>query len=292
MLPEEVRAGVEPVLGRIVEVVPVTGGCVSDTARVVTAAGPAFLKFDLAAAASMFEVEAEGLGALRSAGSTLRVPDVLAYGAGWLALEWLETGPRRAGADARLGRGLAELHRRTAPGWGWHRDGFIGPLPQRNTGGGAGTWGDFWASMRLQPQLQRARDAGAAVGSDAGWDRLMAELPAALSVADEEGGALLHGDLWSGNTVVTADGEPALIDPSVYRGHREVDLAMADLFGGFGPAFWAAYREAFPLSPGYAEVRRGIYQLYYLLVHVNLFGGGYTARTRRLLADVLGELGA
>lgn len=290
MLPEEVRAGVESVLGRITDVVPVSGGCVSNTVRVIGGGTQAFLKFDASAPAGMFEVEAGGLEALRSATVALRVPEVLGYGEGWLALEWLEAGPESDDADERLGRGLAEMHRAAGNGWGWHRDGFIGPLSQRNAV--ADGWAEFWGSRRFEPQLRLARDAGAEVGSEADWSRLLAGLNPALTVAEAEGSSLLHGDLWSGNTFVTVDGQPALIDPAAYRGHREVDLAMADLFGGFGPAFARSYREVWPLAPGYAEVRRGIYQLYYLLVHVNLFGGGYTARTRRLLGDVLRELGA
>ena len=285
IIPQSVRDELEPVVGRVRDAVPVGGGCVSAAARVTGDRGVAFVKHDLASPPGMFATEAEGLRELRSAGSTLRVPGLLGWGEGWLALEWLETASRAAGSDEALGRGLEELHRAGSGGWGWRRSGFIGPLPQDNDP--AGDWTGFWISRRLEPQLRMARDAGAAVGGESDWSRLFAALPGALAVAEEEGDSLLHGDLWSGNVIFTSDGAPALVDPAVYYGHREVDLAMADLFGGFGQSFRAAYEEVRPLAPGYDEIRRGTYQLYYLLVHVNLFGGGYSARTREVLDQVL-----
>lgn len=285
IIPQAVRAELEPLLGRVRGAVAVGGGCMSDAARVTGEHGDAFLKHDAAAPPEMFAAEAEGLRELRDAGSGLRVPAVVGCGEGWLALEWLETGPATAASEEALGRGLAELHGRSSGGWGWRRSGFIGTLPQDNQR--SADWPGFWISRRLEPQLRVARDAGAEVGGEADWSRLFAALPAALAVAGEEGDSLLHGDLWSGNALTTSRGEPALIDPAVYYGHREVDLAMADLFGGFGSRFRTAYEEALPLAPGYEEVRRGTYQLYYLLVHVNLFGGGYAARTREVLVQVL-----
>lgn len=244
-----------------------------------------------------------------------------ADGTAWLLLEWLEPGPRGPAFDERLGRGLAALHAwrattsgdstasvsadltrssdsessvgdTTAPAssvvrgdaWGWEADNFIGPLPQEN--GRAETWAAFWRDRRLAPQLRRARDLGRLPGRMADWDALFARLPALLAAGEDDGPSLLHGDLWSGN-VLSADGAPALVDPAVYRGHREADLAMADLFGGFGARFHAAYAEASPLLPGYAETRRSIYQLYYLLVHVNLFAGGYISQTAATLRAAL-----
>ncbi|HEX8673749.1 MAG TPA: fructosamine kinase family protein, partial [Longimicrobium sp.] len=111
-------------------------------------------------------------------------------------------------------------------------------------------------------------------------------LPRLLAAGEEDGPTLLHGDLWSGNVVATSRG-PSLVDPATYRGHREVDLAMTELFGGFGAEFYTAYEEAWPLRPGYQEERRAVYQLFYLLVHVNLFGGGYVARTAEALRRVV-----
>ncbi|MFL5539547.1 MAG: fructosamine kinase family protein [Longimicrobiaceae bacterium] len=286
MLPEAVRAGVEGALGPILRIRPVAGGCISETFRVETGDGPVFLKHHPEAPAGMFAAEADGLRALwEAAGDALCIPAVLALdgagdGASWIALEWLEPGTRGPGFGERLGRGLAALHRNGVGGWGWERMNFIGALPQPNEP--AAAWAEFWRDRRLAPQLAMARAAGRDAGPGREWDRLLDWLPELLAPAEEDGPSLLHGDLWSGN-VLSAVGEPALIDPAVYRGHREADLAMAELFGGFDARFHAAYREAWPLLPGYAEVRRPIYQLYYLLVHVNLFGGGYGAQAAAVL---------
>ncbi|HEX5725290.1 MAG TPA: fructosamine kinase family protein, partial [Longimicrobiaceae bacterium] len=244
------------------------------------------LKYNLRAPAGFFAAEAEGLGALRAAaGDGLRVPAVLALGdeTPWIALEWLEPAPRAPGFSERLGRGLARLHRPDGGGWGWGADNFIGPLPQPNEP--AASWAEFWRARRLEPQLRRAHDVGRRPGSAREWERLFAALDGLLAPAGEDGPSLLHGDLWSGNVLATTAG-PALVDPAVYRGHREVDLAMAELFGGFDAAFHAAYAEAAPLRPGYREARRGVYQLYPLLVHAVLFGGGYVAQAAETLRRV------
>jgi fructosamine-3-kinase len=137
----------------------------------------------------------------------------------------------------------------------------------------------------MEPQLELARRGARLPGKSAEWARLMERLPELLAPAEADGPSLLHGDLWGGN-VLAAPGGPALIDPAVYRGHREADLAMTELFGGFGGGFQAAYREAWPLQPGY-PARRAVYQLWYLLVHVNLFGGGYVAQTAAVLREAL-----
>jgi len=291
-LPDAVRAGVEAALGPIRAIQPVSGGCISNGCRAETANAPIFLKHNAGAPAAMFAAEAEGLRALRAAaGEQLRVPAVLARGGedgavgGWIALEWLEPAPRGRDHGERLGRGLAAVHRAGAgDGWGWARDNWIGSLPQANHP--AAAWPEFWRDRRLAPQLDLARRARRLPASEAEWARLLGRLPSLLAAGDEDGPSLLHGDLWSGNALGTAAG-PAIIDPAVYRGHREADLAMTELFGGFGAAFHAAYAEAWPLLPGYRQQRRGIYQLYYLLVHVNLFGGGYLAQTAETLRDIL-----
>ncbi|HSU15554.1 fructosamine kinase family protein [Longimicrobium sp.] len=286
-LPDAVRASVARQVGAIRSVTPVGGGCISEAYRLETADGPVFLKHHPEAPAGMFAAEADGLRALRAAaGDALRIPAVLAIGDAWIALEWLEPGPRGRGFGERLGRGLAALHRARSPGgWGWEAPNWIGSLPQENAP--AASWSGFWRDRRLVPQFRQAADAGRDTGPRREWDRLFDRLPALLAEAEEDGPSLLHGDLWGGN-VLSAAGDPALIDPAVYRGHREADLAMTELFGGFDAAFHAAYEEAWPLRPGYREARRGIYQLYYLLVHVTLFGGGYAGQALSTLRRVPG----
>lgn len=297
-LPEAVRRRVEARFGAVRGARPVGGGCVNPAFRVELDGGPAFLKYNADAPPGFFPAEARGLAALRAAADGLRVPEVRGVfdpaeeGApgepAWLLLEWVEPGRRAAGFDERLGRGVAALHRTAEGGWGWEEDNFIGPLPQPNAP--AGSWAEFWRDRRLEPRLRGARAAGHSPGSAAEWERLLAGLPALLAPAEEDGPSLLHGDLWGGNLLADGAGEPSLVDPAAYRGHREVDLAMSELFGGFSPGFHAAYREAFPLRPGYREGRRAAYQLYYLLVHVELFGAGYVERTRGALREALGAM--
>jgi fructosamine-3-kinase len=258
-----------------------------------------FAKWNRSAAPEMFEAEADGLAALREAGASagLRVPEVIATGAGtageppWLLLEFVERGRATRGYGERLGRGVAAIHRFNAPArqaYGWSRDNYIGSLPQSNPP--SGSWPAFWRDARLAPQMEIARSRGF-LGGDGGraLDALLGRTAEALAGADVEGSSLLHGDLWSGNVYPGPAGEPVLIDPAVYHGHREVDLAMSELFGGF-PGFFAAYDEVWPLSPDYARVRRPLYQLYYLLVHVNLFGGSYADSCVRAARSVLSEL--
>ena len=293
-VPVPVRDAVEAALSeragddvRITGTAPVGGGCISPTARLDSDAGSFFLKWgspDLPD--GILAAEARGLRQLGEAGE-VRVPGVVAEGTGsdpvWLLMEWLEPGSAGRDAWARLGAELAALHRHRADRFGADTDNYIGSLPQANER--MDSWPAFWRDRRLEPQLRSAIDRGLMGGADRRrFDDLFGHLQELLAVGNEDGPSLLHGDLWSGNVHMTADGAAAIIDPSVYHGHREVDLAMADLFGGFGPAFRSAYDDAWPLSPGYAPTRRAIYQLYYLLVHVNLFGSGYVGRTRSALA--------
>ncbi len=269
------RLGRDP---RIAGGTPVGGGCISPAVRLEAGSGEvAFLKWGASdTPAGLFAAEARGLAALRAPGA-VRVPEVLGVGdegAGWLLLEWLEPALPATGTWEALGRGLAALHGTRAERYGAAADNFIGSLPQVN--GWLDDWAAFWRERRLEPQLRRAYAAGYfAPGERRRLDRLLAALPERLAEAGGDGASLLHGDLWSGNVHLTSGGVAALIDPSCYHGHREVDLAMSELFGGFDAEFYRAYAEAWPLLPGYDPVRRGIYQLYYLLVHVNLFGGGY-----------------
>lgn len=234
---------------------------------------------------SMFAAEAEGLAWLGEA-AAIRVPEVIGYrdtNPGFLALELIEPARRASGFDERLGRQLAELHAFGADGFGLDRDNFIGRLPQRNA------WHSDWASFywceRLEPQIEHAVERGLL---DADTQSLFRALEPLLPerVGPPEPAARLHGDLWAGNLHVDPEGAPCLIDPAVYGGHREMDLAMMRLFGGFGPRTFAAYEEAAPLAEGAAE-RIPLYQLYPLLVHVNLFGRSYLPAVTEALRRVL-----
>lgn len=291
-LPDDLRSDVEARIGAFRLLGQVGGGCIHPAFRIDTPGGELFLKYGRGTGAGFFAAEAAGLKQLAAGTTHLRVPAVHGYADtgdgrpfGWIALEWLEPGHRGRDFGARLGEGLAELHAAVASGWGWERDGFIGSLPQANEP--VADWPSFWRDRRLQPQLARARACGRLPATQKAWQQLLERLPELLDAGEYDGPSLLHGDLWGGNILATAGGEPAIVDPAVYRGHAEVDLAMSELFGGFDPSFYQAYAERRPLRPGYREQRCGVYQLYYLLVHVNLFGEGYVAHTAATLRSVL-----
>lgn len=259
----------------------VGGGCISPAFRVTLQDGRRiFVKTVPAGApAGLLACEAYSLRALAATGA-VRVPDVLAEADDWLALEWLEPAAGGTGAWHELGRGLAALHTTTSASFGWDHDNFIGTLPQPNAR--TESWVEFWREQRLLPQLaQAAAQLGGSTMREFG--ELVDRLDELLHV--DVAPSLLHGDLWGGNVHMSGGGG-ALIDPSSYYGHAEVDLAMARLFGGFPPAFFDAYDEARPPQPG-AAARTTLYQLFYLLVHVNLFGGSYVDSTRRAVREVL-----
>jgi len=243
-----------------------------------------FVKSNADAPPDMFATEARGLAWLAEA-RALHVPGVLAQGPDFLVLEHLSPGRRRADFDETLGRGLAALHRSSAPGFGLDHDNFIGRLPQSNRP--LATWAEFYRERRLEPQLRLAIDGRmASPAMRRGFADVLPRLEEL--VGPPEPPARLHGDLWGGNAMVDQRGEPCLIDPAVHGGHREVDLAMMRLFGGFSARVFAAYDECFPLAPE-SEARVPLYQLYFLMVHVNLFGGSYVAAVEGALSR-LGSL--
>ncbi|HSB47993.1 MAG TPA: fructosamine kinase family protein [Burkholderiales bacterium] len=262
------------------------GGCINEC-YVVRGGGRAwFVKVNVASRADMFAAEADGLAEMARA-ATVRVPCPLCHGAeesaSWLVLEHLELRPGDDRSMRVLGRNLARLHRVTGPRYGWHRDNTIGATPQLNTG--SGDWTAFWRSRRLGFQLELAQSRGHGGRLIDSGERLLEALPAFFRGYTPPP-SLLHGDLWSGNAGQTPDGEPVIYDPAVYYGDREADLAMTELFGGFLRSFYDAYRTEFPLDAGY-ETRRHLYNLYHVLNHLNLFGGGYGAQAQRMIDQLL-----
>jgi len=228
-----------------------------------------FVKRGPAKRAPMYRAEAEGLGALAAAGAPVpRVIEVgVRSGEAFIELQRLDLGGRPDWPA--LGHALAALHGNTAPQFGWPTDNWIGLAPQAN--GWYEDWSRFWFEQRLAPQAVRAAQAGFGCDLDALRGLLADHRPPA---------SLLHGDLWHGNVGFTQAG-PVLYDPAVYYGDREADLAMTELFGGFPPAFYAAYSAAWPLDARYA-VRRDLYNLYHVLNHLNLFGTGYLRQAQAL----------
>ncbi len=277
------------------DVRPLAGGRVHRAARVRAGAHRFFLKWNPAVDHEVFDFEAEGLDVLARAGP-VAAPAVAARSrpgdsVAWLALEWIEGVRGDAAGWRRLGRDLAALHRRASGvgGFGWRRDNAIGPLPQPN--GRMERWGDFWAERRILPLAGELAERGVFDRSETAVLEEAAERARSLleSAADVDGPSLLHGDLWSGNVMFRRSGkgtEGVLVDPAVYVGHREVDLAMCRRFGGFPQEFFDAYADAWPLQAGLRR-RMPAYHLYADLVHARLFGGGYPAAALRSAASVV-----
>ena len=268
----------------------VAGGSINKCVQWPSSEGTLFVKLAEAGRLDMFEAEAAGLRELATAGA-VRVPAVLGFGhsgdRAFLALEWIDFGSASAGTEAALGEQLARLHCTTAGRFGWHRDNTIGATPQPNAW--SADWADFFGRQRIGFQLDLVERGG-----DSGrWlergRRLVERLPTLLA-GHRPRASLLHGDLWGGNWAADASGAPVIFDPATYYGDREADLAMTRLFGGFGAEFYAAYESAWPLEAG-AEMRRDLYNLYHVLNHLNLFGGGYRGQAERMIERLLVESG-
>ena len=276
-LRQELQGPGGPLGGReVVDVVPISGGCIHQAWRVQLCDGSnVFVKSGPPEAMALFEVEADALNALHGYANAelLVVPQPLAVASlshdAVLVLPWMEL---RGGDQARLGQGLALLHQSSAatgPGrYGWTRDGFIGAGPQ--PGGWRDAWGDAFVELRLLPQLKLLNGLGL---EQPELTRLLSALAQRLNHLDVAP-SLVHGDLWGGNAATLTDGRGSLFDPASWWADREVDLAMTHLFGGFSQSFYREYQKVLPSRPGASE-RIEIYNLYHLLNHANLFGGGY-----------------
>jgi fructosamine-3-kinase len=260
---------------RILSREPLGGGDISRVERVRTTHGAFIVKTHPSPPEGFFRAEAAGLVALAGSGTTLRVPTVLAVrddGPSLIVLEDLGTGRARGGVDEAVGAGLAALHRRGAPQFGFETDTFCGSTRQPNEW--SGSWVKFFGERRLRYQMMLAAQSGLLAAAERRrLDGLIDRLDTIIH-EPPEGPALVHGDLWSGNLHIAGDGRPALIDPAVAFAHREAELGMMTLFGGFSPRVYDAYAAAFPLEPGWRE-RNPIYRLYNLLNHLNLFGEAY-----------------
>lgn len=263
----------------------VSGGCIHQAARLITPNGESFfIKINDWAQLPAFEAEVDGLNALRKA-EAIRVPQPLGWGiaAGkaFLVLEHIEMVSR--GRDSELGQQLARLHQHTNQRFGWHVDNFIGQTPQKNTW--SADWIVFLREQRLRFQIDRAISNGIRLRhADALLDQLEYFFNGYQPVP-----SLLHGDLWAGNAAFDTDGNPVIFDPAVYYGDREADLALTELFGGFGQAFYSGYKHIWPLDPGYTT-RKTLYKLYHVLNHFNLFGGGYARQGQSMVDDLLRQI--
>jgi protein-ribulosamine 3-kinase len=270
-----------------VQVKPLAGGCINSASRIEGNGLSFFVKLNDAAKLSMFEAEAAGLEEIART-NTVRVPRPICSGVeasqAFLVLEYIELGGR--GDWSLLGAQLAQLHKTTSEQFGWARDNTIGSTPQINTQ--RDDWIEFWRERRLGFQLTLAAKNGYAGSLQKKGERLAVSLGVFFRDYQPQP-SLLHGDLWGGNAAFDQDGNPVVFDPAVYYGDREADLAMTELFGGFGRGFYSAYDEAFPLDNGY-KVRKTLYNLYHVLNHLNLFGGSYLRQAESIIDGLVAQV--
>jgi protein-ribulosamine 3-kinase len=266
------------------------GGCINNSGIIECGDLQFFVKFNHNALPGFFEAEAHGLQVLADTLS-IRVPEVLGCSTGnekhpaFLLLEALQGGPETKESAELYGQDLAKLHRNSQSEFGFDQDNFIGSTPQLNSL--TKSWTEFFIEQRLRPQLKWIRDKGqVSKAFQQSFDKLLHRLDKLFQPA-REAPSLIHGDLWSGNSMTVGNGRTAIYDPAVYYGHREADIAMTELFGRLPQRFYEAYNESFPLSDGY-EDRRDLYNLYHMLNHWNLFGSSYHHSCSQILTRYAG----
>ena len=263
------------------------GGCINSAFRMQGKDVSYFVKHNSAHMLDMFIAEAAGLEAMADT-DTVRVPEPVCYGTAdhqsYLVMEYLQfDGSSRV---ELLGEQLAEMHRHTNELFGFHVDNTIGSTHQDNTPGS--DWVNFWQQRRLGYQLGLAKTNGCGKRLLDDGERLLELIPEFYTDYQPRP-SLLHGDLWSGNFSSVSNGQPVIFDPATYYGDREADIAMTELFGGFGRGFYDAYSNAWPLDNGYAA-RKTLYNLYHIINHFNLFGGGYLGQAESMVSRLLGEV--
>jgi len=268
------------------DAIPVKGGSINEAYQLITSAGVFFLKKNHAIKfPKMFEKEAEGLQLLKE-NCSLRIPEViLAAEIGneaLLVMEFIEGKSVDENEDKQLhsalGKGLADLHKSSHEWYGLNHDNFMGSLIQENRF--RETMSNFWINNRLKPQIKIAYDGGKFSKNDLqDMERIYEKVD---EIIPQEASALIHGDLWSGNIMFSKDGKPCIYDPAISYSHREVDLAMSNMFNALDPAFYDAYNEAFPLEANWKE-RIDFWNLYPFLIHVNLFGASYLSTCRSII---------
>ncbi|MCI0507894.1 MAG: fructosamine kinase family protein [Gammaproteobacteria bacterium] len=269
----------------------VGGGSINSAYVIGNAQQSFFVKINTATRLTMFEAEMEGLREIERH-DAIKVPRPLCAGTSggkaYIVMEYLSIhGSRSGGATSleQLGIDLACMHRVTQEQFGWRRNNTIGSTPQINTP--SFDWAGFYREHRLGYQYQLAAEHG--YGHLLRRGELLMSKVDRFFTAYQPKPSLLHGDLWSGNYAIDDEGHPVIFDPAVYYGDREADIAMTELFGGFSQRFYSAYNEAYPLDSGY-RIRKNLYNLYHILSHLNLFGGGYLGQAERMAEQLLSEV--
>jgi len=265
----------------------VAGGCINQTTKLSDGQRSFFVKTNHISHGDMFEVEALALEEMASS-NTVKVPQPVCYGDNgshcYLVLEYLHM--NGSANQAEFAQQFAAMHKTTQDQFGWHRNNTIGSTLQINQP--HDNWIEFWRTRRLGFQLELAASNGYTGELQKLGERLMADFPVLFADYHPQP-SMLHGDLWGGNFSALEDGSGVIYDPAFYYGDREADLAMTYLFGGFAPSFYAAYNETWPLDKGFA-VRKTFYNLYHIINHTNLFGGGYHGQAISMIEQILSEI--
>ncbi|MEM8720967.1 MAG: fructosamine kinase family protein [Cyanobacteria bacterium P01_G01_bin.39] len=262
----------------------VSGGCINQGYKVSSQDTTYFVKLNSASEVEMFAAEALGLQQM-SATQAITVPKPICWGtagsSSYIVLQWLNLGGGNSQSWRSMGQQLAQMHRQgTSQNFGWSRNNTIGSTSQINTW--MDNWADFFAQQRIGYQLKLAKRRG---GNFPDTKKIVEAVRNKLADRQPQP-SLVHGDLWSGNAAIGSDGAPIIFDPATYYGDREIDIAMTELFGGFGTAFYQGYNEVWQLDSEYQQ-RKQIYNLYHVLNHFNLFGGGYAAQAQRTISSII-----
>lgn len=289
---EQIRSAIEQAINQpftILKTYPVSGGCINSAYKLQGLDQCFFIKLNRKQLLPMFKAEFSGLKEILQT-QTVRVPQPLTYGdysdTAFLVLEHISLSSKNSQSEQQLGSQLAALHQVQQKYFGWHQNNTIGSTKQINTA--SENWVTFWRENRLDYQLTLAEKNGCGKKLIQSGDKLCASLDL-LFTHYTPSSSLLHGDLWSGNAAVTEHNEPVIYDPACYYGDRETDIAMTELFAGFGPDFYAAYNETYPLHTDY-RIRKTLYNLYHILNHFNLFGEAYLSQAQRMIDSLLAEL--
>jgi fructosamine-3-kinase len=256
---------------KVTSIISLGGGCIGNAMKVTVENGTSYFVKNYSNK-KMHEAEANGLNELKTA-NAIRIPRVVKFNDNFLILEFIESAPKCSDFSEKFGRQFADLHKITSSKYGYFEDNFIGSTEQINVPQNE-SWSEFYFENRLMFQFRLAEKNGYSTNELKSGIKDIEKIITHIIGESEEKPTLLHGDLWGGNYIVDQRGNPVLIDPAVYYGHREADLAMTKLFGGFDSKFYSAYNEEYPLKEGW-EYRENVYKLYHILNHLNLFGGSY-----------------